>query len=239
MGNKINPVFRGCMMIRKKKKINIVLIGNIALDITAFLSIDNFRRIDEAESWAAKKTTVQVGGSVVNLGKAVTASGGNPCIVALVSEDILGELLISQLQEIGIDCSYIIPALDYINKTVLLVKEDGNKTMFYERATLNRDVLEAYNLEKLCEERYFHVSLNDWSTPLIKKLSKRIPLLHLSTDLHVDFEIEKLDIDLFRKMKIVFFSGAGGKDNELIIQQLLDIGPEIVICKKKENIYFE
>lgn len=208
----------------------IALIGNISLDVTIYTDLSNINFNIGLEDYPAKKIAACVGGCVVNIGKAIATIGGKPQIFSLFAKDLIGELLINQLKDINIGTKHLIPVLQENNKTVLFVKSDGNKEMFYQRTQIpNQKMIETLAISRLKEYSYIHVSLNNWTKPIVKKLQKDYSSISFSTDLHLNLD-ELQNDDIISSMRIVFFSGAGRDNQYEIINRILDMGPEIVIC---------
>ena len=211
----------------------IALLGNVALDITVYTDCESLESSQKEFSMVDNITT-RVGGCSFNLGKAMLKNGVQPILHSLVAKDETGTMLINQLQNQQIETDTIIPILNNNNKTVLFVKNDGNKEMFlYSAPTPPVKALEVLFVEPLISYKYLHIVLNKWNTSLIKIIKENNPGIALSTDLHLN--IETIDRDVVPYMTIVFFSGAGSSNHEAVIKNLMSAGPELVICTLGER----
>ena len=214
------------------EELEIALLGNVALDVTTFIGAGN---IDLGlENCAAEEITACAGSCAVNHAMAMLADGVRPVVFSMYAADFLGELLLGDLRGRGIGTENILPMLRENNRTVLVVKGDGNKFMFSKRgAILEPGTLGHTFLPSLVRQRYVHVALNDWNRDIALELHRRCPGISLSTDLHLN--ARQPDEALLACMKIVFFSGANDSDPRATAERLLSLGPEIVICTLGEN----
>lgn len=205
----------------------IALVGNIALDVTTFIG-DNV--LDESlENCNVDDISTCIGGCIINHGKAMIANGINPQIISLFSDDLIGDLLKKEMNSHGLSSKCIFPLLKENNRTVLIVKNDGNKFMFSKRAMLpKQDIIEDRIIPELIKYDFIHFSLNNWTKEIVKKIHNHNPNISLSTDLHLD--IDMIDAKIISHMKIVFFSGANDNNPIQTIYRILSMGAEIVIC---------
>lgn len=207
--------------------LQIALLGNVALDVTTYLGdqVPDPR----LESCNAEQITACAGSCAVNHCKALLALGTEPRVFSMYAPDFLGELLLGDLRNRGIGTEDILPMLRENNRTVLLVKGDGNKFIFSKRGEiLAPEVVARTFLPRLARYPYVHVALNDWNREILLELHRRCPGISLSTDLHLNGKTT--DGELLGAIKIVFCSGAGDPAPQDTVERLLSFGPEIAIC---------
>lgn len=211
----------------------IALVGDIALDTNVFLSGTNNEN-SNIENYPTKQILMNVGGCVVNHSKSMIANGVQPEIISLFSNDYIGKMMLQELENYKISTRCLFPILNINNKTVLLVSPNGNKKIFSEKSPLPpQNLIEKNLLSLISSFNYIHFSLNSWNKPLIKKILQSNPNAQLSVDLQLN--INNLDKEIISRIKIVFFSGAEIKNHKQVIENILSMGAEIVICTIGEN----
>jgi sugar/nucleoside kinase (ribokinase family) len=206
-----------------------LLLGNLAIDITSYTDLYSFSLNKEDHS---AEITTTVGGCIFNIAVGLRVNNIPCSIFSLYANDQLGQLLINDLKSKDIDTKNMAPLLPKNNQTVLLVKKDGNKIMFSDRAKLPEinKIIDHYFENEIKNIRNIHLSPNFWNKIIIHKLCKKNSDLLISADLHLHYGIDSIDDDLLPYLEILFFSGAGRTNSKELVRRAMKQGAKIVIC---------
>ena len=152
-----------------------------------------------------------VSGQAYNVAKALKTLGGNNVIVSgLVGDDLLGNVVIDQIQKLKIDTSLIKKSLEQTPNSVSLVDRDNNVKTYMdlkEIQEVNKE-LSKEEIEKIKESDIVVVSNSNFNRPLIRKakeLGKKI-----ATDVHIIGTIDdEYNAEFMSASDILFLSKKG------------------------------
>ena len=152
-----------------------------------------------------------VSGQAYNVAKALKTLGGNNVIVSgLVGDDLLGNVVIDQIQKLKIDTSLIKKSLEQTPNSVSLVDRDNNVKTYMdlkEIQEVNKE-LSKEEIEKIKESDIVVVSNSNFNRPLVRKakeLGKKI-----ATDVHIIGTIDdEYNAEFMSASDILFLSKKG------------------------------
>ena len=152
-----------------------------------------------------------VSGQAYNVAKALKTLGGNNVIVSgLVGDDLLGNVVIDQIQKLKIDTSLIKKTLEQTPNSVSLVDRDNNVKTYMdlkEIQEVNKE-LSKEEIEKIKESDIVVVSNSNFNRPLVRKakeLGKKI-----ATDVHIIGTIDdEYNAEFMSASDILFLSKKG------------------------------
>ena len=152
-----------------------------------------------------------VSGQAYNVAKALKTLGGNNVIVSgLVGDDLLGNVVIDQIQKLKIDTSLIKKSLEQTPNSVSLVDRDNNVKTYMdlkEIQEINKE-LSKEEIEKIKESDIVVVSNSNFNRPLVRKakeLGKKI-----ATDVHIIGTIDdEYNAEFMSASDILFLSKKG------------------------------
>ena len=152
-----------------------------------------------------------VSGQAYNVAKALKTLGGNNVIVSgLVGDDLLGNVVIDQIQKLKIDTSLIKKSLEQTPNSVSLVDRDNNVKTYMdlkEIQEVNKE-LSKEEIEKIKESDIVVVSNSNFNRPLVRKakeLGKKI-----ATDVHIIGTIDdEYNAEFMSVSDILFLSKKG------------------------------
>lgn len=152
-----------------------------------------------------------VSGQAYNVAKALKTLGGNSVIVSgLVGDDLLGNVVIDQIQKLKIDTSLIKKSLEQTPNSVSLVDRDNNVKTYMdlkEIQEVNKE-LSKEEIEKIKESDIVVVSNSNFNRPLVRKakeLGKKI-----ATDVHIIGTIDdEYNAEFMSASDILFLSKKG------------------------------
>ena len=153
----------------------------------------------------------EVSGQAYNVAKALKTLGGNNVIVSgLVGDDLLGNVVIDQIQKLKIDTSLIKKSLEQTPNSVSLVDRDNNVKTYMdlkEIQEVNKE-LSKEEIEKIKESDIVVVSNSNFNRPLVRKakeLGKKI-----ATDVHIIGTIDdEYNAEFMSASDILFLSKKG------------------------------
>ena len=152
-----------------------------------------------------------VSGQAYNVAKALKTLGGNNVIVSgLVGDDLLGNVVIDQIQKLKIDTSLIKKSLEQTPNSVSLVDRDNNVKTYMdlkEIQEVNKE-LSKEEIEKIKASDIVIVSNSNFNRPLVRKakeLGKKI-----ATDVHIIGTIDdEYNAEFMSASDILFLSKKG------------------------------
>ena len=152
-----------------------------------------------------------VSGQAYNVAKALKTLGGNNVIVSgLVGDDLLGNVVIDQIQKLKIDTSLIKKSLEQTPNSVSLVDRDNNVKTYMdlkEIQEVNKE-LSKEEIEKIKASDIVVVSNSNFNRPLVRKakeLGKKI-----ATDVHIIGTIDdEYNAEFMSASDILFLSKKG------------------------------
>jgi ribokinase len=201
---------------------NILVSGHIGIEITAKIAQFPIKYTPiDYEFYGVNSTIAGVG---YNIAKAIKTLGGNPVFFSVIGNDIYRDIIKKEIENIGINNSYVLPIIENTSQSVILYNENKRKIILdlknvqeikYPIEKVD-EIINTVDMAILCNINYSRELLK-----IIKSYGKTI-----ATDVHVLDDInDKYNMDFLAYSDILFLS------NEKIL------GKEKVFLKKLIDVY--
>ena len=181
---------------------------------------------------------LHVGDCAYNASKAIVNSGGLATLCSFYADDEWGNVLLSQLEDEGMDTSNIKPLLKKNNTNIILVDENGDKNILFSRDVERSDTNEIYFSavkDTAKQFKFIHLSHSPWLRGVPFDILRHSKSVIISSDLHIDFDVDGKDKAFISNLDIFFFSGKGCDDVVYTVKSIMGLGPDLVICTLGEE----
>jgi len=182
---------------------NILVSGHIGIEITAKITQFPIEYTPiEYEFYGVNTTVASVGYNIV---KAIKTLGGDPIFFSVTGNDIYRNIILNEIENIGINTEYVLPIAEKTSQSVILYNENKRKIICdlknvqeikYPIVKIN-EIINKVDIAILCNINY--------SRELLKKVKSYGKTI--ATDVHVLDDVnDKYSKDFMEYSDILFFS---------------------------------
>ena len=182
---------------------NILVSGHIGIEITAKITQFPIEYTPiEYEFYGVNTTVASVGYNIV---KAIKTLGGDPIFFSVTGNDIYRNIILNEIENIGINTEYVLPIADKTSQSVILYNENKRK-IICDLKNVQEIKYPIVKIDEIINKVDIAILCNiNYSRELLKKVKSYGKTI--ATDVHVLDDVnDKYSKDFMEYSDILFFS---------------------------------
>jgi len=182
---------------------NILVSGHIGIEITAKITQFPIEYTPiEYEFYGVNTTVASVGYNIV---KAIKTLGGDPIFFSVTGNDIYRNIILNEIENIGINTEYVLPIAEKTSQSVILYNENKRK-IICDLKNVQEIKYPIVKIDEIINKVDIAILCNiNYSRELLKKVKSYGKTI--ATDVHVLDDVnDKYSKDFMEYSDILFFS---------------------------------